>query len=297
MTKNKIYLSLDDLYKLYGITPAILDRIIKKKKKRKNNKKKKINNKNMENKKSSSNHMNISSNLLATETQRLNATNIQKHIDDINKNNKILLENNNEKTKENNNDSEIKSIIDGIKSGKFKVKKLSNGIEIKNPELNKTRGRKPKSDRVELISETPTKIKVINPLTNVKTNLMSNKTNVIAVDFDDTYGNIAFGLSSDNFINTSNEGEFDNNNNNNEITNMEDMPSENSKVEELDNPKIENVVNIPLEEQKAGVIETVKTIDDYKSKELKALLKANNLTAPKKSKQSYYDILKENNFI
>ena len=96
MTKNKIYLSLDDLYKLYGITPAILDRIIKKKKKRKTNKKKKINNKNMENNKSSSNHMNISSNLLATETQRLNATNIQKHIDDINKNNKLLLENNKE---------------------------------------------------------------------------------------------------------------------------------------------------------------------------------------------------------
>ena len=132
MTKNKIYLSLDDLYKLYGITPAILNKIIKKKKKRKSNKKKKINNKNMENKKSSSDHMNISSNLLATETQRLNATNIQKHIDDIYKKNKIMLENNNEETKENNNDSEIKSIIDGIKSGKFKVKKLSNGIQIKN---------------------------------------------------------------------------------------------------------------------------------------------------------------------
>ena len=272
MTKNKIYLSLDDLYKLYGITPAILNKIIKKKKKRKTNKKKKINNKNMENKKSSSDHMNISSNLLATETQRLNATNIQKHIDDINKKNKLLLENNNEETKENNNDSEIKSIIDGIKSGKFKVKKLSNGIEIKNPELNKKSGRKPKSDRVELISETPTKVKINNPLTNIKTNLMGNKTNVIAVDFDDTYGNIAFGLSSDNFMNTSNEEEFDNNNNN-EITNIEDMPSENSKVEELDNPKIENVVNIPLEEQKANIIETAKSSKDYSNKKVKDELK------------------------
>jgi hypothetical protein len=50
----------------------------------------------MENNKSSSNHMNISSDLLATETQQLNATNIQKHIDDINQNNKLLLENNKE---------------------------------------------------------------------------------------------------------------------------------------------------------------------------------------------------------
>jgi hypothetical protein len=262
MTKNKIYLSLDDLYKLYGITPAILNKIIKKKKKRKSNKKKKINNKNMENKKSSSDHMNISSNLLATETQRLNATNIQKHIDDINKKNKIMLENNNEETKENNNDSEIKSIIDGIKSGKFKVKKLSNGIHIYNPELNKKRGPKPKSTRVEDLGETPTKVKINNPLTNIKTNLMGNKTKVIAVDFDDTDGNIAFGLSSDNFMNTSNEEEFDN-------TNVEDIQFENSKVEELDNPKIENVVNIPLEEQKAGIIETAKSSKHYSNNEVK----------------------------
>ncbi len=188
--------------------------------------------------------MKISSNLLATETQRLNATNIQKHIDDINKKNKLMLENKNEETKENNNDSEIKSIIDGIKSGKFKVKKLSNGIQINNPELNQKRGPKPKSTRVEDLGETPTKVKINNPLTNIKTNLMGNKTKVIAVDFDDTDGNIAFGLSSDNFMNTSNEEEFDN-------TNIEDIPLSNSKVEELDNPKIENVVNIPLEEQKA----------------------------------------------
>ena len=290
MTKNKIYLSLDDLYKLYGITPAILDRIIKEKKKRKTNKKKKINNKNMENNKSSSNHMNISTNLLATETQRLNATNIQKHIDDINKNNKLLLENNKE-TKENNNDSEIKNIIDGIKSGKFQVKKLSNGIQIKNPELNKKSGPKPKSERVEFLGEKQTKTKVNNPLTNVKTSLMGNKTNVIAVDFDDTYGNIPFGLSSDNFMNTSDETEIENNNNN------EDMPLENSKVEEIDNPQIENVVKIPLEEQKAGIIETVKTYKDYNKSELKALLKANNIKAPLKSKQSYYDTLQENNII
>ena len=234
--------------------------------------------------------MNISSNLLATETQRLNATNIQKHIDDINKKNKLLTENNNEETKENNNDSEIKSIIDGIKSGKFQVKQLSNGIQIKNPALNKKSGPKPKSERVEFLGEKQTKTKVSNPLTNVKTSLMGNKTNVIAVNFDDTYGNIPYGLSSDNFMNTSNEEEIENNNN-------EDMPLENSKVEEIDNSQIESVVNIPLEEQKAGIIETVKTYKDYNKSELKALLKANNIKAPLKSKQSYYDTLQENNII
>ena len=119
---------------------------------------------------------------------------------------------------------------------------------------------------------------------------MGNKKNVIAVNFDDTYGNIPNGLSSDNFMNTSNEEEIENNNN-------EDMPLENSKVEEIDNPQIENVVNIPLEEQKAGIIETVKTYNDYNKSELKELLKANNIKAPLKSKQSYYDTLQENNII
>ena len=91
-------------------------------------------------------------------------------------------------------------------------------------------------------------------------------------------------------MNTSNEEEIENNNN-------EDIPLENLKVEETDNPNIENAVNIPLEEQKAGIIETVKTIKDYTNNQLKALLKANNIKAPLKSKQSYYDTSQKNNII
>jgi hypothetical protein len=54
MKKNKIYLSLDDLNKLYGISPSVLKAIKKKQKKRKNKKlkKNKIDNKNMNNHKS-----------------------------------------------------------------------------------------------------------------------------------------------------------------------------------------------------------------------------------------------------
>ena len=53
---SKIYLSLDDLHKLYGISPAVISAIKKKRNKRRN-KKNKINNNNMNNKKSSSDHM------------------------------------------------------------------------------------------------------------------------------------------------------------------------------------------------------------------------------------------------
>ena len=47
----------------------------------------------------------------------------------------------------------------------------------------------------------------------------------------------------------------------------------NCGVEELDNPKIENVVNIPLEEQKAGIVETAKSSNDYSNKKVKNELK------------------------
>ena len=125
MKKSKIYLSLDDLNKLYGISPDVLKAIKKNRKKRKL-KKRNINNKNMDNIKSNSDHMVISSNLLATETQRLNASNIQNHIDNINKNNK-LLENKPTENKPTENKpadknyDQINKIIDGINSGKINI--------------------------------------------------------------------------------------------------------------------------------------------------------------------------------
>ena len=147
MKQNKIYLSLDDLNKLYGITPSVLNAIKKKQKQRKNKRlrKKKINNKNMNNHKSSSDHMVISSNLLSTETQKLNVANIQKHIDDINKNNKLLVENN--IPEHDDNYDQYKDFYEGVKAGKYYVKQLPNGIQIKNKGLNKKPGPKPKSNQ------------------------------------------------------------------------------------------------------------------------------------------------------
>jgi hypothetical protein len=151
MKKNKIYLSLDDLNKLYGISPSILKAIKKKQKKRKNKKlkKNKIDNKNMNNHKSSSDHMVISSNL-STETQRLNVANVQKHIDDINKNNRLLVENNIPKD---NNYNQLNEIMEGVKTGKFQLNQLKNGLQLKNKALNKKPGPKKKSKQVEVLSD------------------------------------------------------------------------------------------------------------------------------------------------
>ena len=219
MKQNKIYLSLDDLNKLYGISPSILKAIKKKQKKRKYKrlKRNKINNNNnnMNNNKSSSDHMVISSNnLLSTETQRLNVANVQKHIDDINKNNRLLVENNIPKD---NNYNQLNEIMEGVKTGKYQLNQLNNGLQLKNKALNKKPGPKKKSKQVEeldveeiyspnisnrfefLNSANP--VIVRNPLTNANTNLMNrNQSNVIAEDLDDGNGNIPSGTNSDNFI-------------------------------------------------------------------------------------------------
>jgi hypothetical protein len=320
MKKNKIYLSLDDLNKLYGISPSILKAIKKKQKKRKNKKlkKNKIDNKNMNNHKSSSDHMVISSNL-STETQRLNVANVQKHIDDINKNNRLLVENNNINTNNTPQDesyNQYKDIFEGVKTGKLQVKQLPNGIQVKNKLLNKKPGPKAKSNRIEELDDIPFDIPkgkpytfitqntpVKNPLSNINSGLMNpnQNQNVIAVDFDDGNGNIPQSTSSDNFISENTELQ-------------RDLPIEEEKQFEQ-----QETVNIPVDEPKANIktvetpkqideqksnIETVetikpklKTVDDYTSKELKAIAKKNKVKSTFSTKTDYFNFLTKNNFI
>ena len=90
---KKIYLSLDDLHKLYGLSPAVVA-AIKKKRKRRRNKKNKLNNGTMGNKPSDSSHMAGYSSALAVATQQLQQANLNKHIKEINDNNeRVRIEN------------------------------------------------------------------------------------------------------------------------------------------------------------------------------------------------------------
>ena len=86
---GKVYLSLDDLHKLYGLSPAVIS-AIKKKRKRRRNKKNKINNGTMGNKPSDSSHMTGYSSELSIAVKQLQQAKINKHIMDINKNNESI---------------------------------------------------------------------------------------------------------------------------------------------------------------------------------------------------------------
>ena len=102
-----VYLSLEELHKKHGISPAVIAAIKKKKRKRrkkKDIKKAKIQNGTMGNTPSDSSHMKgsstaLASNALAVATTQLNNANMNKHINDVNENNDKLRIENEEKQK------------------------------------------------------------------------------------------------------------------------------------------------------------------------------------------------------
>ena len=234
----KVFLSLDDLHKLYGLSPAVVSAIKSKRRKRRN-KKAKINNGTMGNKPSPSEHMAGYASATAVAAGQLQQSSINKHIAEINKGNEKLRLTNDTTIKQPqivqpSIKPEYQEMIDGIELGKFQVKQKGNAISIINKELDKKRGPKPGHPQVEdvgkassnlreLLSSSPkkTKIKISSNYDNVgatsqppgfinqpvsSQSLSNNGSNKFdryetpAVSFDDGAGNIAAGTSSDNFI-------------------------------------------------------------------------------------------------
>ena len=130
---GKIYLSLDDLHKLYGISPAVLSAIKIKRRKRKNNK---IKNGAMGSTKSSSENMIGTSSAISEATNRLNNANIDKHIAEINKKNREIENKEPKPIKETpqNRDMEmLQQLINSVKSGDLLVQQGKLKIVINYP--------------------------------------------------------------------------------------------------------------------------------------------------------------------
>ena len=161
---KKIYLSLDDLQKLYGISPAVVQAIKKKRKKRRN-KNKKINNGTFGNKPSDSSHMEGYVSQLTVANTQLHQANVNKHIKDINDNNKRIqidneafndpdnttqfIDNQSNNLHPDNPDIQfVKYIKDGIASGQLKHNVTKTGFSITDQTLGAKRGRKKLSGKV-----------------------------------------------------------------------------------------------------------------------------------------------------
>ena len=312
MGKN-IYLSLDDLHKLYGISSAVINAIKAKRKKRRI-KKLKINNGTIGSKASSSDHMGGSSSL-AISTAQLNKANIDKRIEDINKNN-LLIEDYNKKKNENNNNFMIENKktedipIEIQIYNKLKNKELLTPTELieyenmKNmmfqpenkPKKKYIRGRKTFSDNPEII--------ITNPLASInQSNIMGrmDSTNTITLDETDNIGGNSNSTSSDNFINNNTE-EF-------LIPELIDIPIDvpietvDVPIESVDVPPVDVPVDVPsvdvqaVEETKIDTSndqpESIyKPISSFTVPILKEMAKTNNVpTFRNITKPELYDLL------
>lgn len=153
--KKKI-LSLEELYKLYGLSPTIISAIKKKKKKRRNKKIKKLNNGTMGNKPADSTHMVGSSTALSIATNQLNQANINKHIKEINDSNDRIAKENNEPNNLHVNNPKIQMLNNleaGLQSGNVKTKSNHHSIKLTDKTQYKKRGPKPKNSQVEEVFE------------------------------------------------------------------------------------------------------------------------------------------------
>ena len=302
---KKIYLSLDDLNKLYGISPAIINAIKKKRRKRRI-KKLKINNGTMGDKPSPSGQMVGSSSALAVATQQLNQSSINKRIEDINRNN-LLLENKKDnlmiEDKKQDKKEDIPIVIQNIYNKLINKEVLSPDElvefeKIQNmmfpqqqPKAKKKyiRGRKsyPFNDESEITT---------NPLASTTSNVMGrteNYNNIKISDNDNTTN--ATGTSSDNFISNAVEEYLP------PLDQPVDIPIDESIVEEnIDEENIdeENKVDTTIDQPE----DTYMTLNDFDGVDgldkLREIANTNNISYGKKiNRRPLYNLLLKNNLI
>jgi hypothetical protein len=284
---GKVYLSLDDLHKLYGLSPAVIS-AIKKKRKRRRNKKNKINNGTMGNKPSDSSHMTGYSSALAVATQQLQQANINKHIMDINKNNeRIILDN--EPIDMNPNNPEIQffnQVKEGVKSGKLKVSKTKTGFNVVDKSLGKKPGPKNNSKgRVEEVFNTPIGKKEFSfSLANNTTQNMNRELNLdVLGDFldDDIQGALNKGVASEKFV-QQDAPVFDETTATIELDDISNQPEAGAIFDDPAN----DVVLENKKETNDSIDTNVKTdpayvpkpMTDYNVKQLKAIAKQSNVS-------------------
>ena len=203
MGKSKIYLSLEDLHKLYGLSDSVI-KAIKAKRSKRRNKKIKINNGTMGNKPSPSMHMVGSSNALSVATQQLNQATVNKRIEDINKNN-LAIEN---KAKE--QPTTVETPMEITIYNKLKNKEALTPDEliayekIQNVMLppaaaNNVIKQKRTYTRRKVFDVDTAAINALATPSQSRTMVRDDIDNNVVVNFNDGIGSNAHGLSSDQF--------------------------------------------------------------------------------------------------
>jgi len=202
MGKNKIYLSIDDLHKLYGISPAVIQQIKKKRRKRKIKKQLK----------NSFGGVKSNSDFMQGSASVIDKLFVEKHLKTINEENRRLeaqpipeIEQKHQKHME-----FFNKTMGGLETGDIKLKINKTGFNISNPKLVKKR--LVKSKQVEEVFEDEDEdeyqppLQPINQLAGVSTRSM-NRLNPEKVfdDLDDAFDVGGNNNGSDMFIAANND--------------------------------------------------------------------------------------------
>lgn len=290
MSKSKVYLSLDDLHKLYGISPEVIKQIKKKRKKRRKRKQLKQ----------------LASEIKSTNEQMkgysmsrnnaLEELKIESHLKSIEKQNKkleepLLIDDEFALTPQ-----EMvfaQQMKEGIKKGEIKYNPTKTGISLLKPNLRKPRM---KAAKEVFINED---ISPINPLAGQKSSSMLRKDpkEVNIFEYQDDNYDEPLTQGSDFFIGTPDDTIYpitEQNTNNESILLGDDDEALNPDNEAV-NQDGENYVQEEDAEDEvvaAAEIYNPKSINEYTIEELKTIVKKFKVKQTSKfNKQQIYDEL------
>ena len=260
MGKQKIYLSLDDLHKLYGISPEVIKQIKKKRRKRRLKKQLKDN---FGSAKQDSSHMKGYS---LSRTNALEEGKIEARIKMISDNNEKLQ---NETKQQSPEEQAAQRILQDVKSGTLKMKQSKTGISITNPSLRKKR--LTKNPNIMEIFEEFDRTQNTSGLSGAQSHTMMRENpdeiNVLSYG-DDTYdAPTTFG--SDYFTNQAID-----------------------EMQETQQPALSSL-QVETEPPLAAKYNP-KLIGEFKLNELKKIAKDNNINIDKMTKPLIYNVLYEN---
>jgi len=331
---GKVYLSLDTLHKLYGLSPAVITEIKKKRRKRRN-KKDKINNGNMGSTKSSSSHMQGSSHSLVMEA--LNKDKMDKHIKEINDENKAIVEKERLRLAPVINTSSPPILISGmsvdpnklnmdIKNGHVTATHTGNSLIFKDSRLNARPGPKVGSKRYDMdkpymsplgkkssyvnktdntginshskgSTEFQKESKYNSTLTNTTGNNLTRNEALPAYTFMDGTGNIHEGNSSASFTSENPTEEFATSAP--PDTSAQDAIDAQTLQDEQDAQALQDAQEQAIQDAQDEIDKEKEKFDLYVIKDLDNIAKTANVKYTKglKTKREKYNFLKDLNLI
>ena len=292
MSKSKVYLSLDDLHKLYGISPEVIKQIKKKRRKRKKRKQLKDNKLASENKSTNEQMKGYS----MSKSNALEEMKIESHLKSIDNQNKRFEQEVKPDILEPDEISFLQQMKNEIKTGDIKINKTKTGLSFLKPSLKQPRYKK-SSQVEEIFEETFMKsTQKINSLANQGSSSMTREdpNNIYVFKFQDDNFDAPTTKGSDYFLGSPDDTIYPIIENESSVL-LGDKPVAQDVIDEpfVEDDEKQNVEEEYVEEEDLvdPIVYTPKKVNEYSLNKLKQIAKENKIKFKNFSKQELYNEL------